>query len=170
MRLVLVCALVTLASPVLVFGQTITSSNGIPRGTLNHWSVVVGTGGESRQAFVTARRSASRDIFTENVLFDYFSYVDVGVPGNAFRLSGSAPVADPADPNTISSFGSFTGENGNTINWTVTSTIPNGSLVMTSRFTFTTADGGTLGKLRFLQYMGGKFQDRCRIDCSREIL
>lgn len=131
----------------------ITIDNDIPRGTLNHWAVEVLTGGQSRLAYLTANRDASGDIYTENVLFDYFSYVDVGNTGGGFQLSGTNPTLDPEDPDTAISSGSFIGENGNTINWSVLSSIPDGKMVMTNRFLLWGADGSRLGRIRFLQYM-----------------
>jgi len=140
-------------TPLLAFGQTVTIDNDIPQGTLGHWSVVMQTGGESHLAFITASR-ARGDIFTEDVLFDYFSYVDIGTHTPAFQLSGSAPaVIDPNNPDMVVSTGSFTGANGNTIQWKVTSAIPDNGKVMTNKIEFRTADGSALGKLRFFQYL-----------------
>lgn len=132
--------------------------NDIPQGTVSHWSVNVMTGGQSRIAFVTANRAASRDIFIENVLFDYFSYVDVGNNGGGFQLFGSAPAADSSDPDKVSSSGSFLGQNGNVINWIVRSSIADISSVMINQFILSTADGGPLGAIRFLQYMDEDIQ------------
>lgn len=136
-------------------------SNGISEGTVGHFRVDVLTGGESRQGFVTAQRFSSQDVFTENVLFDYFSFVDLnpGIQGQVARLSGSAPVRDPNNPNIVSSSGSFVGVNGNTIRWGATSEIEAGSQIMTTRFTFATEDGGPLGPFRLLQYLAEDVQD-----------
>lgn len=126
--------------------------NGIPVGTVGHFSLDMLTGGESNEAYLSASRVASGDVFTENVLFDYFSYVDPGNDGGGFRLAGSAPVVDGVDPNKVSSNGSFLGDAGNTILWSVTSSIPPGGSIMTNVVTFA-AETGTLGTLRFLQYL-----------------
>lgn len=128
-------------------------SNGIPQGTIGHWSVDVLTGGESDSAFVTANRRTSGDIFTENIVYSYATFVDIGDIGNAFRLQGSEPIIDPVNPNTISSNGSFEGENGNTIDWVATSSIVAESSKMTTRFSFSSRDAGAIGRLRFFQYL-----------------
>ena len=127
--------------------------NDIAPGTLGHWQVDVRTGGESRDADLTANRQASGDVFTENVLYDYYSYVDTGTGG--VQLSGSAPASCGAD--CVSSFGSFIGSGGNTIDWTVQSSIPDGGSIMTSIFDFST-DQGTLGDIQFFQYMDEDIQ------------
>lgn len=140
-------------------------NNGIARETVGHYEVTVTTGGETREAVVTAARLASNDIIVgTDVVFDYFSYVDPGIDGAGFQLSsfqanGSDPVRDPGNPNIVTSNGSFTGFNQpganqpNTILWTAVSSIAPSGQVMNTRFTFTTANGGPLGPLRFLQYL-----------------
>ena len=140
-------------------------SNGVPESQVGHYRVDVTTGGETRAAFVTAARLASNDVIVgTDVVFDYFSYVDPGIDGDGFQLSsfqanGSDPVRDPGNPNIVTSNGSFTGINQlganqpNTILWTAVSSIAPSGQVMNTRFTFTTANGGALGPLRFLQYL-----------------
>lgn len=147
-------SLVVATVGVLVLLATSTASavvidNGIAAGTLGHWSVDVLTGGESRSADITASRLASGDIATEDVLFDYFSYVDVG--GGGFRLSGSAPVLDVMT-GVVSSAGSFVGSGGNTILWSVESDIAPGGSIFQNTFTFE-AETGELGDIRFFQYL-----------------
>lgn len=132
--------------------NTIRIDNDVPLGTAGHWDVDVESGGESRDAQLTAMRFASGDVVTENVLFDYFSYVDVGNNGSGFQLGGSDPVNVDGDPDKVNSTGSFTGSGGNTINWSVDSFIEDGGSVMFNVFTFT-AQSGTLGTMRFLQYL-----------------
>ncbi|OGY59362.1 MAG: hypothetical protein A3I31_01875 [Candidatus Colwellbacteria bacterium RIFCSPLOWO2_02_FULL_44_20b] len=139
--------------PFSTSAQTVTIDNDLSPGTLGYWSVMVMDGGQSRTAFITARRAFTGDIFTENVLFDYFSYVDIGPQGQAFLLSGTIPTIDVTDPDKVSSSGQFIGANGNTINWTVASAIPNNGKIMTNRIVFRTANGGPLGPLRFYQYL-----------------
>ena len=140
-------------------------NNGVPRETVGHYEVTVTTGGETREAVVTAARLASNDVIVgTDVVFDYFSYVDPGAPGGGFQLSsfqanGSAPVPDPGNPNIVTSNGSFAGisqpgaNQPNTILWTAVSSIAPSGQVMNTRFTFTTENGGPLGALRFLQYL-----------------
>lgn len=130
--------------------------NGIPEGTIGRWSVIVQTGGESRSAQITAHRQTSNDTFTENVLYDYFTYIDTEINGGGIQLSSanaSLPVRDPGNPNVVTSSGFFVGQNGNTIDWTVSSSIAEGKQTMTNRYAFTSRDGGQIGKLRLLQYL-----------------
>ena len=116
-------------------------------------------GGESRDADITASRLASADLFTENLLFDYFSYVDPGNNGDGFRLS-TVTTAGPTlidlgagiGSDAVTSSGSFAGVNG-IIDWTVTSSIPDGGSLLTSVFDFTAAPTTILGELRFYQYL-----------------
>jgi hypothetical protein len=149
-----------LSVPVGAQVSEVKINNGISRETVGHYEVTVTTGGETREAVVTAARLASNDIIVgTDVVFDYFSYVDPGIDGGGFRLFGSAPVVDPLNPNIVTSNGSFTGFNQpganqpNTILWTAVSSIAPSGQVMNTRFTFTTANGGPLGPLRFLQYL-----------------
>jgi hypothetical protein len=131
-------------------------SNGVPEGTVGHYRVDITAGGETRTGFVTAARFASNDIFTTEVVFDYSSLVDPGNNGLGFSLSDSdtvtGPFADPNNPNTVTSSGSFFGVNQNVILWTAVSSIAPGAQVMTTTYTFA-AQTGALGPLRFLQYL-----------------
>lgn len=134
--------------------NAVVIDNGVPQGTLGHWSVDVLTGGETTAAFVTAQRLASGDVATPDVVFEYLSFVDPGIDGGGIRLGDSSDaVPDPNDPSIVSSSGSFGGANQNTIDWTATSTIAPGSQVMVTRYTFRTSNGGPIGPLRFLQYL-----------------
>ncbi|MES9965809.1 MAG: PEP-CTERM sorting domain-containing protein [Sedimenticola sp.] len=141
-----------LSSTVLLLAPFTASAvvidNDISAGTVGHWSVDVTTGGESRDADLTANRFSSGDTFTEDVLYDYFTYVDTGSGG--VRLSGTAPVSTGDDE--VTSTGAFTGSAGNTINWSAVSSIADGSSIMYNTFTFT-AETGLLGDLRLFQYM-----------------
>lgn len=143
--------LIAAATPQMA--SAVIIDNDIPLGTVGAWSVDVTTGGESRQGDLTANRLASGDVYTENTLYDYFTYVDTGSGG--FRLSGSAPVLTGDDE--VTSTGSFAGAAGNTINWEAVSTIADGSSLMVNTFTFT-AVTGTLGALRLYQYMDEDIQ------------
>jgi len=131
-----------------VAAHAVLINNGVPQGMVGRLEADVLTGGQSRTLNVTARRLASQDVFTENVLFDYFSFVDPGIDGGGFQLVGSDPVLTA---NTVTSNGAFPGANQNTILWTATSSIA--GQVLTTRFTFATGDGSALGPLRFLQYL-----------------
>lgn len=126
----------------------LTIDNGIPADTLGSFDIDITTGGESRNANLTVERLATGDSITTDVLFDYFSYVDIGSGG--FRLSGSSPVSSGA--NSVSSNGSFFGASNNNINWNVVSSLPAGESIMTNTFTFT-AETGELGPLSLFQYL-----------------
>jgi hypothetical protein len=132
--------------------RAVVINNGIPAGTLNHWEVDVVGGGEAISADLTAQRFAAMDIVTEDIIFDYFSYVDVGAGG--FQLS-SFVTMPPAltGVNEVTSSGSFLGAGGNTINWSVVSTIANGDSRFVNQFSFATANGSPLGSLRLYQYL-----------------
>jgi hypothetical protein len=144
-------AALALALGVTTSASAVVISNGIAVGTVGHWSVDVLTGGESRAANLTANRLVGSSPFTEDVLFDYFTYIGVGSGAtNNFRL-GNLASATPSGGAAVSN-GTFTGSAGNTINWSVTSSIPASVSVMTSTYTFTAVQG-TLGTLRLFQYM-----------------
>lgn len=132
--------------------NTLRVDNDVPEGTVGHWDVDVQSGGESRDAQLTAQRFASGDVVTENVLFDYFSYVDVGNDGGGVQLSGADPETVGGDADRVRSTGTLTGSAGNTINWEVVSYIEDGGSIYYNEIKFT-AQTGTLGTLRFLQYL-----------------
>ena len=121
--------------------------NDIASGTLGHLAVDVTTGGESRTGNITANGQVS-GLTTTEVIYDYFSYVDVGNGG--FRLSGSAPSLTGDDE--VMSSGSFIGSGGNTIDWSVTSSIASSASFMQSAFSFS-ASQGVLGDISFFQYL-----------------
>jgi len=125
-------------------------SNGVPDGTVGSYRVDVETGGQTRKVSITAARFRSKDIFTTEVVKNYYSFVDPGNDGLGFRLLGSDPVPDPIAPNVVTSNGSFF--NGNNILWTAVSSIAPGAEVMTTTYRFT-AETGVLGPLRFLQHL-----------------
>jgi hypothetical protein len=55
--------------------------------------------------------------------------------------------------NEVTSSGSFLGAGGNTVNWSVVSTIANGDSRFVNQFSFATANGSPLGNLRLYQYL-----------------
>ena len=132
--------------------------NGIPQDTLGHWSVDVLAGGETRTAVLTGEGLVSGNVVTADVVFDYFSFVDLG-NGQVLRLSDFA-ISEPGpclnNPNSVCSSGSFSGANG-TINWIAESLITPGSQVLATVYTFTGFDPTLgqipLGPMRFLQYL-----------------
>jgi len=132
--------------------------NDLDTSTVGFLSVDVLAGGESRDARITAVGNPSGNLFENiDIVFDYISYVDVGDLGDAFELSsvsqlGPTLINDgPGDDEVVSS-GSFTGTFGNTIDWSVSSVIPDGSEILTNTFSFS-ARSGTLGEIRFYQFI-----------------
>jgi hypothetical protein len=121
--------------------------NGIPLGTVGHVDATVTTGGNISEMTVTVDPGTPETSLTEQVIFDYFTYISTGT--TASILSGD-PVT--GEGNATSSSGAFTGSGGNTINWTVTTALPASSPVITSTFTFT-AETGSLGTIRLFQYL-----------------
>ena len=88
----------------------------------------------------------------ELVVFQYLPLVDVG--GGGQRLSATTVTTSVTliGDDTVASSGWFTGSAENTIDWTVTSSIPDGGSLLTNEISFT-ARTGTLGPLRFYQYL-----------------
>ena len=145
-----------MASLLLLYGSASARviDNDIPVGTIGHFSVDVRGGGQSGfsnsfDAEITADGQETSPITDLDLISDYFSYVDVGSGG--FLISSSRDAAS-AGPDATTSSGSFTGSNGNIIDWTVTSSIPDLGLLMTSTFIFT-ARTDVLGNIRFYQYL-----------------
>lgn len=128
--------------------------NTIASGTLGHWSVDVLNGGESRTANLTAFRADLSSLVTTDVMYDYFTYIDIGK--SSFRLSDSTitSAATITGTNEVSSSGYFSGANGNKINWTAKSSIGALGSRMNSNFSFSSANSNkAIGKLRLFQYM-----------------
>lgn len=122
--------------------------NDLADGTLGAFRVDALSGGESRAAYLTANRQASGDVYVEDLLYDYFSYVDVGNGG--FRLNNGTVDTSQAANDMIRSTGSFTGSGGNTINWTCTSAMVGDIYRNTFEFQ---AQTGELGDISLYQYM-----------------
>lgn len=132
--------------------------NDLPVTEVGSWRVQIRAGGESRNAWLTAVGTPSGTQFNgTEIIFDYFSYVDIGDPGGAFQLSSSV-TAGPTIVNAgegsdvMTSSGSFIGENGNVIDWNVDSVIEDNSTTMLNFFTFT-AQSGEIGRIRLWQYL-----------------
>lgn len=143
--------------------QAIVIDNGIPIGSIGHVSADVSTGGAVSDVVYTMSRDPSvfntNDVLTENVVNTYRTFVDPGIKRRGFELIGSEPARDPFNSNSITSFGSFVGENGNTIRWfAYTRTDPRREYVA-SVIVFDTA-GSTIpiGSLRVYQYLDGDIQ------------
>ena len=127
--------------------------NGFTTNQQGYWRVDVTDGGESRSVWMTGVGTPSGTIYEdEEIVFDYFSYVDTGSGG--IRLSSTNILVSTIVTfgNEVSSTGSFTGSGGNTIDWVMLSSIEPGSSVMVNTLSFA-AQTGTLGVLDFYQYL-----------------
>jgi hypothetical protein len=127
------------------FGQVVLD-NGLPSSTPGFWQAYIQNGGYCRTGNLTATGSTS----PENVIYDYFSYVDYnGVGINLADTSIDTPVT-LTDPTHAMSAGHFTGSNG-VINWTSISTIAPNSPILQTNVSFSSQD--PLGNLSFIQYL-----------------
>lgn len=136
----------------------VTIDNDLPVTDIGYWEVRILSGGESRDAWLTALGTPSGATFErEEVVFNLYSYVDVGDGG--FQLSSTNDVSGPAlvndgpGPDVVTSSGWFPGDAGQRIDWTATSSIDDGSLGITNTFEFTASPGELLGQLRLYQYL-----------------
>jgi len=120
--------------------------NGIASGTLGSWSVDAQGGGQTRTANITALRADNNALVSTEVVYDYFTYLKIGNTGVQLPTSGASLVSG-----NVQSSGTVTGSNGNTINWTVTSTIAPNSSIFTNTFQFTST--AALGSLGLFQYL-----------------
>lgn len=133
--------------------------NDKPVTELGHWRVDVVEGGESHDGYLTAVGTPSGTIFQESeVIFDYHSFVDIGGAGGAFRLSDVTLIgptlisSGPGSDDIVTSSGSFIGEAGNIIDWSVESKIADDDSQLVNTFIFT-AQTGNLGTIRLYQYL-----------------
>jgi len=127
--------------------------NGIESGTLGHFRVDLDAGGETRDAHVTATRASDGNLTTDEIVYDYYTYIDRGEGLGVIRLgatSTSGPVLN--DNGHVHSAGSFTGSNGNTIAWEATSWMMPGEVTMQTRYEFQ-AGTGSLGEIVLHQYL-----------------
>ena len=141
-----------LASP----SFAVTIDNNLPQSAIGYVAVDVVEGGESRSARITTIGSPSGRVFENaDILFSQASFIDVGTLGNSFRLSGvtnQGPtlIDNSGEGDQVLSSGFFTGDLGNVIDWSVSSTILDGSSTLTNVLSFS-ARSGTLGDIRFYQ-------------------
>jgi hypothetical protein len=91
------------------------------------------------------------DFVPENLIFEFFTYVDDGNDGTFEPLSSTTISSPPALTGTgeVTSSGSFTGPNG-TINWTAVATIPQGETIYEVVITFDSAN--PFGDVRVINY------------------
>ena len=121
--------------------------NGLAPATANYFSVDVVTGGKTEDVKVTNPSA----ITPQGIVYLYDLHIIVG--GVSSVLSGGAPTfVGPASDNKLISSGNFMGSEGNTIEWTVESSIQSNSSQMRNVISFA-AVSGTLGDLQVIQYM-----------------
>jgi hypothetical protein len=121
-------------------------------GVLGYFDADVIGGGEVASSTITASRLASADLFDEQTIFDYFTYIDIG--SSVFQLGTTGGAAALTGDDEVTSSGSFTGSNGNNIDWTAVSTIMSGGSILSTKYTFTATDGNLeLGNIRLIQYL-----------------
>ena len=119
-------------------------------GTVPYFDANVIGGGEIASSTISANRFVSADVFNEQTIFDYFTYIDIGP--SVFQLGTTGGAAALTGDDEVTSSGSFTGSNGNTIDWTAVSTIISTESLVSTKYTFTAATG-TLGDIRLIQYL-----------------
>jgi hypothetical protein len=122
----------------------ITIDNGISGD--GAWSVESDDAGDSRDATIDPTGALG----PTEVVYDFFTYIDVGSDGSAVRLADS--VSSPAalsGPNQVSSSGSFAGPNG-TVNWTSAASIAPGSPIYDVVLTFTSSS--PFGDIQVINY------------------
>src|SRR5205823_14918764 len=76
---------------------------------------------------VTVQSSTGAALINQNYIFEYLNYVDVGSDGAAVDLASTTITMQPTlvSPDLVVSEGNFT-TNGQTYNWHVETTFPNG--------------------------------------------
>jgi hypothetical protein len=143
-RACLLLAFFALAVLVSSDAQAIFIDNGVSGA--GRWEVDAQAGGESRIGYLTTSAYG-----TDNVLYDYYHYIDVGANGGAFRI-GSTATSGPSltGGGHVVSAGSFTGQNG-TINWTSDSRIKAGDVLYLTTLEFSSTD--PFGTTRLIQYL-----------------
>lgn len=133
----------TIAAP----ANAISISNGIASGTLGSWSVDVVGGGQSRDANITALRADNNTLTSTEVVYDYFTYLQTGSTAVQLPFTGESLVSG-----NVQSSGVIVGSNGNSINWSVVSSIAPNSSILFNTFEFS-ASTGTLGNIGLFQYL-----------------
>lgn len=127
--------------------------NGFTTSQQGYWRVTVTDGGESISVHMTGTGTPSNTVHEDiGIVFNYYSYVDTGSGG--VRLSDTTVTTPTAisGPGEITSAGTFTGSNGNTIEWTMVSSIEPGSSVMVNELELVSLDAD-FGTLDFYQYL-----------------
>jgi hypothetical protein len=138
----------SVAAIILASGSAnaIVIDNGVPSGTLGSFRADVIGGGQTRAANITALRADTNELYTGDVVYDYFTYLKIGNQGIQLPTFGES-----SDNGNVSSSGTVTGSNGNVIDWSVISSIAPNSAVLTNTFQFSSTSA--LGDLSLLQYL-----------------
>lgn len=126
-------------------GSTFVLDNGITGD--GQWRVTVADAGDSRNGELDPSGSTG----LTDVIYDFFTYVDVGSDGSAVRLANTT-ISSPASqtgPNEVTSSGSFAGPNGQ-IDWTAVATVPTGEQVYEVDMEFSSSS--PFGDVRIINY------------------
>lgn len=125
-------------------GAPVTINNGVTGD--GAWEVNVGAGGDTVFGELDAVGFGP-----ENLIYEFFTYVDDGNDGTFEPLGMTSITSPPALTGTgeVTSSGSFAGPNG-TINWTAVATIPQGETVYEVAITFDSASA--FGDVRVINY------------------
>jgi hypothetical protein len=137
-----------------VTSASVDINNGIAPEALGHFRVTLDDGGETRNVYVTAEKASDGGLIEDEIVYDYYTYIDLGEGNSVLRLGNttvSEPVAMDGSGNAVSR-GTFTGSNGNEIAWEAVSWIIPGEVTMQTRYHFQ-ATSGTLGELTLHQYL-----------------
>ena len=126
-------------------GTTVTLDNGLTGD--GQWRVDSGAGGDTRFGELDPAGSLG----PENLIFDFFTYVDPGIDGGAIALSDTtvASSATQTGPQEATSSGSFAGPNGQ-IDWTAVATVPAGEQIYEVDITFSSSS--PFGDVRIINY------------------
>lgn len=136
----------------------VTIDNGVPVGTAGRIETTILGGGETQSYVITAGR-LDGSVTTQDVMFDYAGYIDSGGRRGPSRIIDTTSTPPNLETDgTVTSSGSFLGQAGNTISWTAVTELANGSDTLLTTLTFT-AQTGTLGLLRYTQYMDEDIED-----------
>jgi hypothetical protein len=109
----------------------------------DEFTVVLNEDAYSYQAYIQAPGQSR-----ENLMYDYYLYIDIG--GSVYNLWDGTSAWDDSDASdqSITSSGAVAG-----INWSVTHTLPDGGDIMTSAYTLTAPTGALLPEMRLFQYL-----------------
>lgn len=130
-------------------------NNGIDSDFVGHWSVCLWEGGYSEEGNLTARRYASDDIYNENVIYDWRTFIDLGSLGgdDIFALDDFSSDIYQETSNTVELDGSFDNANEANVSWHMSCTIEPGSPVMRCTLHLMTEATAGLGQIRVIQYL-----------------